>query len=109
MMKNAADNGAIPDEVFAVKNSHSNNATMSKTFFCDTSKVLHHPAAVREADFSDCYDRTAHGPKSIALQAWGVSKSSVSVLLTALQTMKFFFALALVNHLSLMGVRRTID
>ena len=38
----------IPEEHFAKKGSHCYNAHMVKTFYCDASRVLHHPAALGE-------------------------------------------------------------
>ena len=89
MMKLAKEKGVIPEESFAKQGSHVNNALMAKTFFADISKVLHWPAALGGCDFGDCYDRAAHGPASIGLQAWGITPKTVSVLLKAMMTMQF--------------------
>ena len=90
MMKNAADKDLILHEIFSKKGSHAVNAIMCKTFFCDISNVLHWPAGLGGCDFlGDCYDRGAHPPVSIALQAWGISIESTKVLIIALQTMQF--------------------
>ena len=67
MMKLAKEKGVIPEEVFAKKGSHVNNALMSKTYFADMSKVLHWPAGLGGCDFGDCYDRAANGTVSISL------------------------------------------
>ena len=89
MMRLAGEKSLIPDELFAKRGSHCNNATMSKTFFCDASKIMHHPAALEEEDFEQCYDRTAHPPQAIALRSWGVGKLSVRMLLTAIRRMQY--------------------
>ena len=39
---------------------------------------------------TNAYDRSAHPPTSVALQAWGIPPKAVKVLLIALQTMQFF-------------------
>ena len=57
--------------------------------FCDIARILHHPAAINELDFGDCYDRMAHPPTSLALQRFGVPRNAVRVLLRALQVMQF--------------------
>lgn len=89
MMKQARESDLIPDENFATAGIRCDDAVMTKTFVCDGSKVLHHPMSLDEADFGDCFDRTAHGPKSIALQSWGIPVNAIRTLLTAIQTMRF--------------------
>ena len=87
--KKAHEEGGIPDEVYAEKGSHCDNATMTKVFFCDLSRIMRHPAAITEADLGECYDRMAHPPTSIAMQSWGVPESAVKVVITALQLVYF--------------------
>ena len=89
MMQQAIRDGKIPQECFAKKHSHCNNAVLTKQFFCNSSRCLHHPAGLVECDFGDCYDRAAHPPTSIALQSWGIPKPAVRVLLTSMQTMQY--------------------
>jgi hypothetical protein len=81
--------GSIPQECFTKKNSHCNNAILTKQFFCDSSRSLHHPAGLGECDFGDCYDRATHPPTSIALQSWGIPQLAVRVLLSSLRTMQY--------------------
>ena len=90
MMQQAVQDGSIPQECFAKKHSHCDHVVLTKQFFCDSSRCLHHPAGLRECDFGDCYDRVAHPPKSIALQSWGIPKSAIRVLLRTMQTMQYF-------------------
>jgi len=89
MMQQAGREGAIPQECFAKKHSTCNHAVLTKQFFCDSSRSLHHPAGLGECDFGDCYDRAAHPPTSIALQSWGIPKSAIRVLLTSMATMQY--------------------
>jgi hypothetical protein len=77
MMQQANQEGSIPQECFAKKNSHCNHAMLTKQFFCNSLRVLHHPASLVECNFGDCYDRAAHAPTSIALQSWGIPKSAI--------------------------------
>ena len=84
MMKKAHEEDDIPNKVYAKKGSHCDNATMTKVFFCDLSRITRHPAATTEVDIRECYDRRAHPPTSIAMQSWGVSKSTVKVARTVL-------------------------
>jgi hypothetical protein len=89
MMQQAGREGAIPQECFAKKHSTCNHAVLTKQFFCDSSRSLHHPAGLGECDFGDCYDRAAYPPTSIALQSWGIPKSAIRVLLTLMATMQY--------------------
>jgi len=89
MMQQAHESSIIPDEIFSKKGSHCDGAAMCKTFFCDGSRILHHPAAVEGEDLGDCYDRILHSPCSLSMQAWGAPVSSCRVLFKALQVMKF--------------------
>ena len=89
MMQQAIRDGSIPQECFAKKHSHCNHAVLTKQFFCDSSRCLHHPAGLGECDFGDCYDRAAHPPTSIALQSWGIPTSAIRVLLKTMQSMQY--------------------
>jgi hypothetical protein len=89
MMQQAIQDGHIPQECFAKKHSHCNYAVLTKQFFCNSSRVLHHPAGLGECNFRDCYDCAAHPPTSIALQSWGISKTAIRLLLLSMQTMQY--------------------
>ena len=67
MMQQAHENSIIPDEIFSKKGSHCDGAAMCKTFFCDGSRTLHHPAAVEGEDLGDCYDRILHSPCGLSM------------------------------------------
>ena len=89
MMSRAKAEGATPDEVFAKKGSHCDDATMTKNMFCDFSRILRRPAGVSSADYGECFDRMTHPPTSLAMQAWGIPKNAVRVIMTALRLMQF--------------------
>jgi hypothetical protein len=89
MMRQTVADSSIPQECFAKTNSQCNNAVLAKQFFCDSSHTLHHPAALSECDFGDCYDRAAHPPVRIALQSWGIPPLAIRALLSAMQTMQY--------------------
>ncbi len=89
MMQQAIQEGSIPQECYTKKHSHCDHAVLTKQFFCDSSRCLHHPAGLGECNFGDCYDRAAHPPTSIALQSWGIPKSANRVLLATMQTMQY--------------------
>jgi len=89
MMTLAGEKGLIPEDSFAKPGSNCTNAVMCKRFFSDSSRIMHHHCAIGSGDFDQCYDRTAHPPSNIALRAFGQPHAATSLLLTALQTMKF--------------------
>ncbi len=90
MMQQAIKAGSIPQECYAKKHSHCNYAVLTKQFFCDSSRSLHHLAGLGGCDFGDCYDQAAHLPTSIVLQSWGIPKPAIRVLLRTMQTMQYF-------------------
>ncbi len=57
---------------------------------CDESRIHHHPMCIGGNDFGDCYYRVAHPPASIALKSWGVGQVPIQILLSVMQTMRFF-------------------
>jgi hypothetical protein len=81
MMRQAIQEGSIPQECSAKKYSHCNHAVLTKQFFCDSLRCLCHPAGLGECDFGDCYDCEAYALTSIALQSWGIPTSAICVLL----------------------------
>ena len=42
-----------------------------------------------ECDFGDCYDGAAHPPTIITLQSWGISTTTIQVLLLMMQVMQY--------------------
>ncbi len=90
MMQQAIHAGAISQECFAKKNSHCNYAVLTKQFFCDSSRVCHHPVDLGDCNFGNCYVRAAHPPTSIALCSWGIPVTAIQVLLTLMQVMQYF-------------------
>jgi hypothetical protein len=89
MMQQAVLDKWIPQEIFAKKNSHCDHTVLTKQFFCDSSRVLHHPAGLGKCNFSNCHDRAAHPPTSIALQAWGIPATAIHFLLSMMQIMQY--------------------
>ena len=75
--------------MFCKKAQHCDHAVLTKQFFCDSSRVLHHPAGLGECDFGDCYNRAAHPPTSMALQSWGIPTTAIRILLSTMRTMQY--------------------
>ena len=69
MTKKTHEEDRIPDKVYAKKDSHCDDVTMSKVFFCDLSRIIRQPAAITEADIVECHDRMAHPPTSIVMHS----------------------------------------
>jgi hypothetical protein len=90
MMENAQVNGVIPQEQFAKAGSKCQDGCMIKLFHYDRARVLHWTSGIGSVDFFSCYDSVAHPIASVALQAWGISLMMIKVMLSVLQTMKFF-------------------
>ena len=90
MMDNARRRGIIPVEQFAKGGSRPQEGCLVKTLFGDRARILHRSAAIDSVDFHSCYDAVAHPIASIALQAWAVPLIMVKVMLSVLQTMRFF-------------------
>ncbi len=94
MMQQAVLDGQIPQEIFAFAKKYSHcdqHAVPTKQFFCDSSRVLHHPVGLGKCDFRDCYDQVVHPPTSITLQAWGIPTMAIRVLLLTMKTLKYVF------------------
>ena len=72
MLKSAQERDQVPVECFAKKGSNCISAVMTKIIFCDESRTHHHPTCIRGNNFTDCYDRMAHPPASLALQSLGL-------------------------------------
>ena len=89
MMQKAREDDALPEEVYAKKGSHCDDATMTKVMFCDLSRILRHPAGITEEDLKECYDKMGHGPTSLAMQSWGVPRNACRIVLKALRLMQF--------------------
>ncbi len=90
MLASAQEKDQIPIECFAKKGSNCIKAVMTKCMFCNESCTHHHPTCIGGNDFGDCYNRIAHPPASIALQSFGFPCPAITVLLLAMQTMRFF-------------------
>jgi hypothetical protein len=90
MMENARAKGLIPAEQFAKAGTRCQDGCLIKGFHCDRARILHHSASISGVDFHSCYDSVQHPLTSVALQAWGVSLMMVKVMLSVLQTMRFF-------------------
>ena len=67
----------IPDNLSAKKVSDCNGTTMTKVYFTNVSKVVHHPVSITMNDFGYCYNRSTHTIQSVVLRANGIPKMAV--------------------------------
>ena len=89
LMQIASSPDFISQEIHSKKDSHCNKATVSKVCFCNRSRILYKREALREDDFGDYYDCTAHAPASIVLQTWGTPTSACRLIFVTFQTIQF--------------------
>ena len=80
----------VPQEIFSKSGGHCSKSMVRKMIFGDSSRIMHHCAPIGKEDCGECYDRTAHSIQSISVQAFGVPKLVVQLMLTFLQLMRFF-------------------
>ena len=76
---------------------------MISNLFWDISRQRRSPAALASVDAANCYDRVNHTYASLALQAFGVPKSAVQTMLSALTHMQFPIRTAYGESLPLHG------
>lgn len=90
MMRNLNDKNLLPAEQHAKVHSGAKNATMNRILWQDIHRTQHHPYAISSVDLGDCYDSLHHGWGSISLQAAGVPKHFVGLMLLSMQSMGWF-------------------
>jgi hypothetical protein len=67
MIGSALERNLIPGECFSKIGSNCINATMTKIFICNESRIHHHYACIAGKDFGDCYDQAAHQIAAVSL------------------------------------------
>ncbi len=90
MMKNVRDHNLMPEEIFSERNRMADDGTLCKTLFYDITRQAQVPAAIALVDASNCYDRIAHAMASLVFQAFGALTTVISIMLGAIENMKFF-------------------
>ena len=94
MMGRAFREDIAPVEQFAKRSSQAAHGVVASGLFCDFARALHRTAAIESIDFANCYDAVAHPIASIALQSFKVRKVMVAMMLSVLQTMKWYLKTA---------------
>jgi len=90
MMSRAREEGIVPLEQFAKSGCQAAEGVLATGFFCDIARALHRTAAVESVDLANCYDAVAHPIANLALQSFKVRATMVAMMLSVLQTMKFY-------------------
>ncbi len=90
MMDRAFREDIVPVEQFAKHGSQASEGVVTSGLFCDIVRALHRTAAIESIDFANCYNAVAHPIASIALQCVKVQKVMVAMMLSVLQTMKWY-------------------
>ena len=85
-----AEDGYIPEEFYAQRESTAEDAKMDNRLTTDLSRQLRHPMAQTSADAANCYDRINHIIMSLLLLAVTGCLGWVVSMLHPIQTMKFF-------------------
>lgn len=94
MLDNARRYGFMAEEIFSEKGRTAEDGALSKTLFYDIVRQFKLCAAIGSVDASNCYDAIAHTIASLIFQAFGVSKPTVTAMLSAIQEMKYFLRTA---------------
>ena len=79
-----------PVEQFTKRGSQALQGVVASGLFCNIARALHRTAAIESVEFANCYDAVAHLIASIALQSFKVRKVMVVMMLSVLQTMKWY-------------------
>ena len=94
MTDRAFQEDIVPVEQFAKRGSEADHGVVTSGLFCDIAWALHQTAAIESVDFTNCYNAVAHPIASIALQPFKVQKVMVVMMLSVLQTMKWYLKTA---------------
>ena len=94
MMANARENELVPLEIFATAGSNAVRATLAKVLYTDIYRTQHRNHGIASVDNGQCYDAVGHAVYSLALQAFGVPRKPIMLMLIALQTMNFWLRTA---------------
>ena len=90
-MNTLIDNGFLPEEHFSKKGSTTDNAKVDKTLREDLSRQARYQTAVVSVDAAQRYDRKkTHLIMTLVLYAIIRKMGPIAVLITCLQTMRFF-------------------
>ena len=90
MMANAREKNLVPPEFFATAGSNAIRATLAKVLYTDICRTQYRNHAVASVDNGHCYNAVGHAMCSLALQAFGVPRNQIVLMLITLSTMNFW-------------------
>jgi len=90
MVEAAREQGIIPAEQYADKQSTSDDGSFDKILESDISRQKRLPLCIISADAANCYDRVHHCIMALLLFAIGVPLGAIRAMLRTIQLMKFF-------------------
>jgi hypothetical protein len=108
MMDRVFEEDIVLVEQFAKQGSQASEGIITLGFFCDIVCALHCTMAIKSVNSANCYDAVAHPIASIALQLFKVRKVMVAMMLSVLQTMKWYLKLAFEKAQPSLGGRKMI-
>jgi hypothetical protein len=103
MIDRAFQEDIVPVKQFAKQGSQAPEGGVASGLFCDIARALHRTAAIESVDFANCYDTVSHPIASIALQSFKVRKVMIAMMLSVLQTMKWYLKTAFGQSLTFFG------
>ena len=89
-MDTLTKNGLLPNEHFSKKGSTAEDAKFDKTLMVDLSRQARKPMSNVSVDAAQCYDRLNHLRMSLVWCSLIGVIGPIGVLLSCLQTMKFY-------------------
>ena len=89
MIANAREIYLVPPKLFATAGMNALCATLEKVLYTDICRTQHRNHAVASLDNGYCYDAVGHSVCSLALQAFGIPRNQIMLMLITLQTMNF--------------------
>ena len=94
MLSKTRKYGLMAEEIFSEKGRTAEDGALAKVLFYEIVRQFRLCAAIGSVDASNCYDSIAHAIASLIVQAFGVPKSNIKAMLSAIQNMKYFLQTA---------------
>ena len=84
IMVNARENNLVPSELFVMAGSNAIRAMLAKVLYTDICRTQHRNHAIASVDNGHCYDAVGHALCSLALQAFGMPRNPIVLMLITL-------------------------
>ena len=90
MLHDAREEGLVPSEQYAEKQSTADDGSFDKTLQSDISRQQRKPFSILSADAANCYNRIHHTIMALVFLSLGTGHGSIKAMLLSIQMMKFF-------------------